>query len=263
MAYETIEYAVAGAVATVTLNRPGKLNAFNVPMLEEAIAALQAAADDAGVRAVLLTANGRAFSAGQDLSERKGIGDGPRPDLGESLEKRYNPLVTLLRTMEKPVVCAVNGVAAGAGANIALACDLVLAARSAKFIEPFGRLGLVPDSGGSWSLPRLVGRARALGMLLTVEEVDAERAEAWGLIWKCIDDDTLMEEARALAADLAQKPTIGLGLIKRAINASHTNTLAEQLALEAELQRIAGYTEDYLEGVTAFFEKRKPVFKGR
>jgi 2-(1,2-epoxy-1,2-dihydrophenyl)acetyl-CoA isomerase len=259
----TILLDVAEGVATVTLNRPDKLNAINERMHAELAAALDRIEADPAVRALLLTGAGRAFSAGQDLGDRvMGEGDAP-PDLGETLDRLYNPLIRRLRQLELPVIAAVNGVAAGAGANLALACDLVLAARSARFIQAFSRLGLVPDSGGTYVLPRLVGPARAMGLTLLAEPLPAEQAAAWGLIWQVIDDDRLLDEATALARKLATQPTKGLGLIKRALNASAANTLGEQLDLERDLQREAGRTEDYREGVRAFLDKRPAAFKGR
>ena len=249
-------------VLTITLNRPDKLNAFNPEMHQLLRKALEQALDQAAIRAVLLTGAGRAFCAGQDLSERNVADDAPI-DLSVSLGSNYNPLVRRLRALPKPVVCAVNGVAAGAGANIALACDLVLAARSASFVQSFSRLGLVPDSGGTYFLPRLVGGARALGLALLGEKLSAEQAERWGLIWKAIDDEKLMSEAATLARALAIGPTRGYGLMKKALNASWGNSLDAQLDLERDLQREAGMSEDYREGVSAFVQKRKPNYKGK
>ena len=249
-------------VLTLTLNRPERLNAF-VPALHEALAAAFLRAErDAAIRAVLVTGAGRGFCAGQDLQERKFVpGEGPR-DLGAGLDRYYNPLIRRIRALEKPVVAAVNGVAAGAGMSLALACDIVIAARSASFIQAFSRIGLVPDAGSTWFLPRLAGSARALGLALTGEALPAEQAAAWGLIWKCVADDALMTEARALAQRLAQGPTKGLGLIKRALNRSAHNDLDTQLDLERDTQREAGRSADYREGVSAFLEKRPPRFKG-
>jgi len=244
----------------LTLNRPDRLNAFNEDLHRALAAALDAAADEA-CRAVLLTGAGRGFCAGQDLGDRASA-DGP-PDLGATIEAFYNPLIHRIRGLRKPVVCAVNGVAAGAGANIAFACDIVLAARSAKFIQAFARIGLVPDSGGTFFLPRLVGDARARALMLLAEPLSAEKAESWGLIWKAVDDATLMDEARALAAHLATQPTQGLALTKAALNASAGNGLDTQLDLERDLQREAGRTPDYREGVSAFVEKRPARFSGR
>jgi 2-(1,2-epoxy-1,2-dihydrophenyl)acetyl-CoA isomerase len=253
----SILISLEAGVQTITLNRPDKLNAFLPEMHQELRRALEQALDDEAIRAVLLTGAGRAFCAGQDLSQRK-VDPGAAPiDLSVSLGSYYNPLVRRLRELPKPVVCAVNGVAAGAGANIALACDVVLAARSASFVQSFARLGLVPDSGGTWFLPRLVGPARAMGLALLAEPLPAQDAERWGLIWKVVDDAQLMSEATALARKLAAGPTKGYGLIKRALQASQGNSLDAQLELERDLQREAGFSEDYRKGVAAFFEKKK------
>jgi 2-(1,2-epoxy-1,2-dihydrophenyl)acetyl-CoA isomerase len=249
-----------GAWCILRLNRPERLNAFNEEMHRSLAAALAELDADAACRAVLLTGAGRGFCAGQDLGE---VQDGAAVDLAETLEQFYNPLVRRLRSLKKPVVCAVNGVAAGAGANIALACDIVLAARSAKFIQSFARIGLVPDSGGSFFLPRLVGEARARGLALLAEPITAERAAEWGLIWQAVEDERLTEEAEALAARLATQPTQGLAMIKQALAASPSNGLDAQLDLERDLQGRAGRTPDYREGVAAFIEKRPPIFTGR
>lgn len=252
-----------GAVLSLTLNRPEKLNAFNPEMHKLLREALDQARDEAAVRAVLLTGSGRGFCAGQDLSERNVSADAAPIDLSVSLGSNYNPLVRRLRALPKPVVCAVNGVAAGAGANIALACDIVLAARSASFVQSFSKLGLVPDSGGTYFLPRLVGSARAMGLALLGERLSAEQAERWGLIWKAVDDERLVEEATGIAQTLAAGPTRGYGLIKRALQASAGNSLDAQLDLERDLQREAGFSEDYREGVAAFMQKRNPQYKGK
>ncbi len=246
----------------LTLNRPQRLNAFNDAMHEALAAAIADAERDESCRALLLTGAGRAFSSGQDLNDRIApSGEVMVP--GEALEKRYNPLVRKLRSLPFPVVAAVNGIAAGAACNIALACDIVLAARSATFLQAFARLGLVPDAGGTWLLPRLVGQARARGLALLAEPLPAEKAEAWGLIWKAVDDAMLMPEAEKLCEHFAAAPTFGLGLIKRALDASEDNDLATQLDLERQLQREAGAHQNYGEGVRAFLEKRKPVFTGK
>lgn len=263
MTYSTIRLDVADGVATLTLNRPDKLNSFTSEMhaeLRDALAAIQA---DGSVRCLLLTASGRGFCAGQDLSDRAVAPGAETPDLGRSLESNYNPLIRTLRDLPMPVVCAVNGVAAGAGANLAFACDIVLAARSASFIQAFCKIGLVPDSGGTWILPRLVGTARAMALAMLGDKVGAEQAEAWGMIWKAVDDAVLMDEASKLARHLATQPTKGLALIKKAIRESATNTLDQQLDLERDLQREAGRTHDYQEGVAAFVAKRAPAFEGR
>jgi len=246
----------------VTLNRPQRLNAFTIAMHEALAAAITSAEQDQGCRALLLTGTGRAFSSGQDLNERiNAAGEVAVP--GAALEQYYNPLIRKIRSLPFPVVCAVNGTAAGASCNIALACDIVLAARSATFLQAFARLGLIPDAGGTWLLPRLVGQARARGLTLLAEPLSAEKAEEWGLIWKAVDDDTLMPEAHRLCERFAGGPTFGLGLIKRALDASEDNDLASQLDLEKNLQREAGSHPDYAEGVRAFMQKRKPEFSGR
>jgi 2-(1,2-epoxy-1,2-dihydrophenyl)acetyl-CoA isomerase len=246
---------------TITLNRPEKLNAFVAEMHGLLREAMTRAEDDASVRALLLTGAGRAFSAGQDLSERD-MSD-PKLDLGGGLDANYNPLIRRMRALPKPIVCAVNGVAAGAGANLALACDLVLAARSASFIQAFSKIALVPDCGGTYWLPRLAGLQRAMGMALLAERVSAEDAERWGLAWRCVDDAKLMDEAMALARTLAAGPTHTYGMIKQALYASAGNTLEQQLDLERDFQREVGRHGDYREGVAAFLEKRKPAFTGR
>lgn len=251
-----------GRWVEITLNRPDKLNAFNEEMHGAFRDAIEAARDGRA-RALLLTGAGRGFCAGQDLGDRDPEKMQSPPDLGRTVRDFYAPLVRLIRGLDIPVVCAVNGVAAGAGANLALACDMVLAAESARFIESFARVGLIPDTGGSWHLPRLLGEARAKGLAMTADPLTAERAEAWGLIWKCLPDAALMAEARALTERLAQGPTLGLGLTKRAIQAAATNTLDEQLALEADYMKICGESADYAEGVAAFLSKRAPRFEGR
>ena len=262
MTFETIKYSLSDGVAELRLNRPQMLNSFNVQMHQEIRTVIDQVENDKTIRCLLLTANGRGFCAGQDLNDRAVAPGGEAPDLGASVEAYYNPLVRSLTGMPKPVVCAVNGVAAGAGANIALACDIVLAARSASFIESFCKIGVIPDSGGTWNLPRLVGLARARGLALTGEKISAEKAESWGMIWRCVDDEALMTEARALAKHLATQPTKGLGLIKQALLGSANKSLHEQLEVEKELMRTAGRTHDYQEGVAAFTQKRQPNFKG-
>ena len=248
-------------VMTVTLNRPDKLNAFVAEMHGLLRDAMTRAETDASIRAVLLTGAGRGFCAGQDLGERDM--SNPNLDLGGGLDANYNPYIRRMRALPKPVVCAVNGIAAGAGANLALACDIVLAARSAYFLQAFAKIALVPDCGGTYWLPRLAGTARAMGMAMLAERVGAEDAERWGLIWKCVDDAQLMDEAIAMAHSLAAGPTHTYGTIKKAIYASATNTLDQQLDLERDLQREVGRHTDYREGVAAFLEKRKPSFTGK
>jgi len=262
MSFNTIEFNVEAGVATLTLNRPETLNSFNTEMHEEVRAAMKQVQEDPSIRCLLLTANGRGFCAGQDLGDRAVSTEGGVPDLGESVEKNYNPLIKSIMGLPKPVVCAVNGVAAGAGASIALACDIVLAARSANFIQVFCRIGLVPDSGGTWNLPRAVGLIRAKGLALLGDKLPAEQAESWGLIWRCVDDEELQTEARKLAAHFATQPTRGLGMIKKLLRESSGNTLAEQLELEKNAMRELGQSHDYQEGVAAFMEKRPAKFKG-
>lgn len=245
----------------VTLNRPDRLNSLNTQMHEELMWELDAADADQDCRAILLTGAGRGFCAGQDLADVQ-VTDGEVPDLREVLE-RYNALVRRLRGLRMPVVCAVNGVAAGAGANLAFACDIVLAARSANFIQAFSRIGLIPDCGGTWFLPRLAGSARARALALLAEPLPAERAEAWGLIWRAVDDDKLIDEAQGLVARLAGGATVGYALIKQALDASEANSLDTQLDLERDLQQEAAGTPDYAEGVRAFVEKRPPIFTGQ
>jgi 2-(1,2-epoxy-1,2-dihydrophenyl)acetyl-CoA isomerase len=261
MDFETILLESSDGAARLTLNRPDRLNSFTVQMHDEVSRALEAVSKS-DARTLVLTGAGRGFCAGQDLSDRAVAPGGEGVDLGESLEKRYNPLIRRLTTLEMPVICAVNGVAAGAGANIALACDIVIAARSAKFIQSFANIGLIPDSGGTWTLPRLAGQARALALALTGEPLTAERAEAWGVIWKCVDDDKLQEETGALAAKFTAAPTKGLAAIKKLVRESGARSLDEQLGVERDAQRALGRTHDYKEGVAAFMEKRTPKFTG-
>src|SRR3954467_6154872 len=259
MAYETIAFKLEGGIARLTLNRPERLNSFTVQMHEEVADAL---AELDGARTLILTGAGRGFCAGQDLNDRA-VAPGEAVDLGESVELRYNPLIRTLVSLPMPVIARVNGAAAGAGANIALACDIVIAARSAKFIQSFASIGLIPDSGGTWVLPRLVGQARALGLALTGEPVPAEKAAEWGLIWKAVECDALDAEVTDIGNKLANLPPLGLAAIKEMIRASWQHSLDEELELQAGTMRRLGYTEDYREGVAAFLEKRQPTFTGR
>jgi 2-(1,2-epoxy-1,2-dihydrophenyl)acetyl-CoA isomerase len=262
MPYETILLDISDRVACITLNRPEKLNAFTARMHEELHEALKQVHAGDAVRALLITGNGRGFCAGQDLNERAMSDGAAKVELGSALEKSYNPLVRGLRELSLPVICAVNGVAAGAGCNFALAADIVIAARSASFIEVFSRIGLIPDAGGTYALPRLIGAARAMALSMLAEPVSAEQAVNWGLIWKCVDDDKLMSEARELAQRLAAGPTRAYALIKQALNASPANTLEQQLALEAKLQREAGRLPGRADG-PRFHDRQSQCRAGR
>lgn len=262
-AYKTVLFSIDAGVALLTINRPERLNSFTIEMHAEIAEALGAVERDNTVRVLLVTGAGRGFCAGQDLSDRA-VAPGDAPvDLGESVENRYNPLIRRLTALPMPVIAAVNGVAAGAGASLAFACDLVVAAKSAKFIMSFANIGLVPDSGSSWALPRLAGQARALGLALTGDPLPAETAADWGLIWKCVDDDKLGETTGALAVKFASAPTRGLAGTKKLIRGAFARSLDAQLDLERDMMRELGRSEDYREGVDAFLNKRKPAFKGR
>ena len=248
-------------VLTLTLNRPERLNAMNIALIQALLAAAQRAAADSACRAVLITGAGRGFCAGADLADRALGPGGARPDLGQALDKGLNPLVRALRSLPKPIVCAVNGPAAGAGANLALACDIVLAAKSAQFLQAFARIGLIPDAGGTFILPRLVGEARARALMMLADPIGAEDAAAWGMIYRAVDDEDLMGEARTIAERLAAGPTHTYGLIKRALAASASASVDAQLDLERDFQREAGARDEYVEGVRAFLEKRPADFR--
>jgi len=254
--------ATQGAVRTLTLNRPAALNSFTGAMHEQLLAALNAAAADASVRALIVTGAGRGFCAGQDLADLS-FEPGSATDLGALIHDNFNPLIRRLQALPKPVVAKVRGIAAGAGANLALACDLVVAGRSASFLQAFVNIGLLPDSGGTWLLPRAVGSARALGLAMLGEKLPAETAERWGMIWRCVDDDVLDAEVDALAAKLAKMPTAAIAAVKRAIRHAATADLDAQLDLERDLQTALGASHDYTEGVNAFLQKRPPRFEGR
>ena len=262
MTYENILFSIDAGIARLTLNRPDRLNSFNDAMHAEVRDALACVKTDASARVLLLTGAGRGFCAGQDLGDRA-VAPGSEPvDLGASIERNYKPLILGLRALPLPVVCAVNGVAAGAGANLALACDLVIAAKSASFIQAFAKIGLIPDSGGTYFLPRLVGAARAMGLALLGDKLSASDAAQWGLIWQCVDDAEFPAATEKLLAHLAQAPTRGLAATKYAIQESAGNSLSAQLDLERDLQRTLGQGDDYREGVAAFIAKRPPRFSG-
>ncbi len=263
MSYENIEFNITDGLATLTLNRPESLNSFTTEMHEEFRDAMTKVENDPTVRCLLLTGNGRGFCAGQDLNDRAVKPGAERRDLSESVEENYNPLIKRIANLPMPVICAVNGVAAGAGANLALACDMVFAAKSAKFIQVFCKIGLIPDSGGTYNLPRVVGTARAMGLALTGDAVTAEQAEEWGMIWKAVNNEDLMEVALKQARHFTSQPTFGLSLIKRAIRSSFDNDLNKQLQQESGFQKQAGFSDDYQEGVAAFLEKRTPAFTGK
>lgn len=263
MDYQNIIAEEKNGVGYLTFNRPKALNSFNVDMHREVAEVLNLWTKNPDVRCVVISGEGRGFCAGQDLGDRVVDPNAEAPDLGYSIETYYNPLIKTIVNMPKPVICAVNGVAAGAGANIALACDLVIAAKSANFVQAFCRLGLVPDSAGTWFLPRAVGHARAMGLTLLGDKLPAETAKEWGMIWDVVEDAELKAKVTELAERLAKQPTFGLSLIKKAIHQSSNNTFDEQMLLERDFQRIAGRSEDYREGVQAFMNKREPNFKGR
>src|SRR5579883_708439 len=263
MSYQTILYEASDGIARLTLNRPDRLNSFNTVMHAEMQDALGALQRDGTARVLILTGAGRGFCAGQDLSDRVVAPGGAPPDLGPSIERGYKPLILALRRLPLPVMAAVNGVAAGAGANIALACDLVIAARSATFIQAFSKIGLVPDSGGTWMLPRLVGHARAMGLALLGEKLPAEQAAQWGLIWRCVEDAQLATEADTLARQLAAAPTRSLARTKQAMLEGWSRSLEQQLDVERDYQQELGCSADYAEGVAAFTQKRSPRFTGR
>jgi 2-(1,2-epoxy-1,2-dihydrophenyl)acetyl-CoA isomerase len=259
MAYQNIEFKLDGGIARLTLNRPDRLNSFTVQMHEEVADALGKLE---GARVLVLTGAGRGFCAGQDLNDRA-VAPGQAVDLGHSVETYYSPLIRTLAGLPFPVIARVNGVAAGAGANIALACDIVIAAKSARFIQSFASIGLIPDSGGTWVLPRLVGHARALGLALTAEPLPAEKAAEWGLIWKAVENDQLDAEVDALATRFASAPTRGLAAIKRMIRESWSQSLDQELDRQRDAMRELGCSDDYREGVAAFMEKREPKFTGK
>lgn len=262
--FETIRFEVDGGVATLTLNRADKLNSFTETMHGDVRDALTRVETDTDIRVLVITGAGRGFCAGQDLGDRAmQIGVGERPDLGATVERHYKPLVMRLVNLRVPTIAAVNGIAAGAGASLALACDLVVAAKSAYFLQAFSKIGLIPDTGGTWVLPQRVGMARAMGLALLAEKLTAEQAAQWGLIWAAVDDDALAGHVAGLAAQLAAAPTKALVRTRQAMHAGVYNTLETQLSLEAGVMRELGWSDDYAEGVAAFAARRPPQFRGR
>ncbi|MDC9605244.1 2-(1,2-epoxy-1,2-dihydrophenyl)acetyl-CoA isomerase PaaG [Xenorhabdus griffiniae] len=260
----TVLTDIQAGVLSITLNRPECLNSFNEELHQQLSLAMDIAEQDESVRCVRLTGAGRGFCAGQDLNDRNAIiSEGDIPDLGKSVERYYNPLIRRMTSLPKPIVCAVNGVAAGAGVSLALACDIVIASRTASFIQAFCRIGLTPDSGGSYFLPHKIGQARAMGMALLGDKISAEQALDWGMIWQVVEPEELEGKTQKLARHLATQPTLALSCIKQATYAAATNTLDQQLDLERDLQRLCGHSEDFREGVNAFIEKRQPTFKGK
>jgi 2-(1,2-epoxy-1,2-dihydrophenyl)acetyl-CoA isomerase len=262
MSFESIVYSVEAGIARLTLSRPDRLNSFTDAMHEEVRQALGAVEADTSVRVLVLSGAGRAFCAGQDLNDRSVAVGEAMPDLGLSVEKNYKPLILRLQNLRVPVICAVNGVAAGAGASLAFACDIVIAAKSASFLQAFSKIGLIPDTGGTWFLPQRVGMARALGLAMLAEKLPAEKAAAWGLIWDCVDDAALLSTVDALASQFAVAPTQALVRTRQAMRAAVTNNLETQLDLERDMMRELGQAHDYREGVAAFMAKRTPVFRG-
>lgn len=263
MSFETIAFAVDGGIARLTLNRPDRLNSFTDRMHEEVREALTRVETDPAIRVLVLAGAGRGFCAGQDLNDRSVSAGDAAPDLGASVEKNYKPLVLRLQNLRVPTVCAVNGVAAGAGASLALACDVVVAGRSASFLQAFSKIGLIPDTGGTWFLPQRVGMARAMGLALLAEKLPAEKAAEWGLIWQCVDDAELAATVDALAAQFAAAPTRALVRTRQLMRASMSQDLAAQLDAERDAMRELGQSPDYREGVAAFMEKRAPRFTGQ
>jgi 2-(1,2-epoxy-1,2-dihydrophenyl)acetyl-CoA isomerase len=263
MTYNCILNRIEDGVSIIALNRPKKLCAMNAEMMGETMDAIDKAVENEAVRCLLLTGTGRGFCSGQDLNDRIQAEEGKKRDLGETLDQGYNRLARKVHTLRMPMVVAVNGIAAGAGASMALLGDIVIAGKSASFIQAFVRIGLVPDCGGTYALPRLVGRARALGLALLGDTIDAQTAADWGLIWKTVDDEALIEEALGTAKRLAAGPTKSYALIRQAIRAADTNSFDEQLDFEMQCQRAAGYTDDHAEGVQAFLDKRPPEYSGR